>query len=53
MSGYVGVEGNKRVDEGAKDVAERPDTWRCPERFVSLVHVSYTIKGRKWMEVKH
>lgn len=49
----MAIEGNKKTDEEAKEVAERLGTWRCSERLASLAHVSRTITERKWNEVRH
>lgn len=40
----MGVEGNKKADEAFKEEAERAGTRKYPEQFVSLTHVSRTIK---------
>lgn len=47
------VKGNKKANEAAKKAAERVDTRRCPERFLSLTHVGCTILERKWKEAKN
>lgn len=43
----MGAEGNEKMDEVAKEVAERPDRRRCLERFMSLTHVSNKVTERK------
>lgn len=43
ISGYMGVKRNEKVDEAAKEVAEKSGTRRGPERFASLTHVNRTI----------
>lgn len=53
VPGHMGVEGNEKADEKAKDAAERSGTRRFPERFASLAHVNCTITERKWKEAKH
>lgn len=53
VSEHLGVEGNEKSDEPAKEGVERPRTRRFSERFPSLAHVGRTITKRKWKNVKH
>lgn len=49
----MGVERNEGVDKAAKELAEKPGTRRCQERFISLAYVRHRISGRKWKETKY
>lgn len=53
MLGHMGLKGNERTDETAKEVAKRKSTGKRPERFYSLTHVEHTISERTWIEAKH
>lgn len=49
----MGVKGNEKADETAKEAAERLATRMYPERFTSLTNVERTITKYKWEEVKN
>lgn len=53
VSGHMGVKGNEKADEVAKQAAEKADTQRYPGEFASLVHFRPTISGRKSKQDKH
>lgn len=52
VSGHMGVEGNEKGNEVAKEATEKAGIRTCPEMFISLAHVGLTISERNWMEAK-
>lgn len=49
----MGVEGNDKADEAAKETAEKTGIRKCSERFTLLTHVGRMISEIKWKKPKH